>query len=199
MSNKEMDQNIEHRGRIYLNQVLNGHRPAYRHFIRLYERLVFSIAARLISCSEDRDDICQDVFIKAYQNLEAFRGDSKISTWLGKITYNTCINYLRRKKLAGARNGISQKTIDEFESLEMAPDQSMEKQDIAARLKDEILRLPPQLQTALTLFHMQGMKYDEIAEIMGLPEGTVKSHLYRARQMLKKRLLEKYQEEELML
>lgn len=183
----------ENDGQTCIQEVLNGNHEAYRDFILLYQRLVFSIANKLISCREDRDDICQEVFIKAYQNLANFKGECKISTWIAKITYNTCINTLRRKKTSPLNDSI-----DFYSESANWPDTQFENQDLCQRVQQEIDRLPVILRTALTLYHQEGLKYDEIARVMNLPEGTIKSHLFRARQLLKKRLLIKYEKEELL-
>jgi len=196
MSNKEMDNSIEHRGQIYIQKILAGEQEAFRDFIELFQCLVYSIASKFIRCQEDQDDICQDIFIKVYQNLGQFRGDSKISTWIGKIAYNVCLNYLRKKKNLAFDDNHGDPYFEKQHATD-APDRLTEMHDISLRLHNEINRLPEKMQTALMLFHVQGLKYDEIASIMGCPEGTVKSHLYRARQLLKKRLLEKYQKEEI--
>ncbi|MBN2105242.1 sigma-70 family RNA polymerase sigma factor [bacterium] len=192
-----MNESIENRGLICIQKILAGEQEAFRDFILLFQRLVYSITSKLIVCQEDQDDICQTIFIKAYQNLDQFRGDSKISTWIGKMTYNTCLNYLRRKKHLCLEDHHIDHYSNKHQNTRDTPDHLTETQDMSIRLHHEMNRLPAQMRTALTLYHIQGLTYDEIASVMSCPEGTVKSHLYRARQLLKKRLLEKYQKEEL--
>ena len=191
-----MNEMTEKRGQTCLNQVLSGNQKAFREFIGLYKKLVFSIAGKLVDNPDDLNDLCQEIFIKVYQNLSQFRGDSKISTWIGKITYLSCLNYLRKKKSLITAS-INDNVLNQETVQSIPPDQLAENRDISLLLKQEINNLPPRFRVALTLYHLDGLKYHELSEIMGLSEGTVKSHLFRARQLLKKRLLEKYQQEEL--
>lgn len=186
----------EKRGQACLNQVLSGNREAFREFIDLYKKLVFSIAGKLVDNPDDLNDLCQEIFIKVYRNLNQFRSDSKISTWIGKIAYLSCLNYLRQKKSL-ATDSINSYALNQNSVQPMRPDQLAETRDISLLLKQEINNLPSRFRVALTLYHLEGLKYHEISKIMGLPEGTIKSHLFRARQLLKKRLLQKYQQEEL--
>ena len=191
-----MNEMTEKRGQACLNQVLSGNREAFREFIDLYKKLVFSIAGKLVDNPDDLNDLCQEIFIKVYRNLNQFRSDSKISTWIGKIAYLSCLNYLRQKKSL-ATDSINSYALNQNSVQPMRPDQLAETRDISLLLKQEINNLPSRFRVALTLYHLEGLKYHEISKIMGLPEGTIKSHLFRARQLLKKRLLQKYQQEEL--
>jgi len=153
----------------------------------------------MISKEANREDICQDVFIQVFQNLGNFKFESKLSTWIARIAYNRCINYLEKKKtplfddLSPAEESIETQSGNSF-----APDTFTEHQDRSSRLQVEIDKLPVQFRTILTLFHLDEMKYHEIAEILELPEGTVKSYLFRARKLLKQRLTAKYKPEELL-
>ena len=191
-----MNKITELRGQNCLKLVLSGNHEAFREFIELYEKLVFSIAGKLVDNPDDLNDLCQDIFIKVYQSLNQFRNGCKISTWIGKITYHFCLNYLRKKKNL-TTDCMNEYMLNRQMSQLSPPDRLAETGDISLRLKQEINRLPVQFRVALTLYHLEDLTYQEIAEIMALPEGTVKSHLFRARQLLKKRLLEKYEQEEL--
>lgn len=166
--------------------------------IEKYQRLVSHIVFGMISNESDREDVCQDVFIKLYQNLSHFQFQSKISTWIAKIAYNTCINHLTKKKVPLFDDcSTGRQSIDDYLSNRTSPEQFAEDSDLAQRLQNEISRLPIRFRTILTLYHLDEMSYTEIAEILGLPEGTVKSYLFRARKLLKERLLSKFQLEEL--
>lgn len=181
-----------------IDKIISGDTKAYQSFIEEYQRLVMHIVFRMISNVADREDVCQDVFIKAYQNLSNFHFESKISTWLAKIAYNTCINYLKKKKVPLFNDfSTDGESIDNFLSDHASPDEFAERRDLSLRLQNEINKLPVQFRTILTLYHLDEMSYSEIVEIMGLPEGTVKSYLFRARKLLKERLISKYQQEEL--
>ena len=181
--------------KLLINKILAGNTNAFQSFIEQYQRLVSHIVFRMINKEQDREDICQDVFLKVYQNLSSFKFEAKLSTWIAKIAYNTCINYLEKMKVP-LFNDIS---ADEFRFLgnNITPDKFTEERDISLRLQIEIDNMPVQFRTILTLFHLDEMSYNEIAEVLQLPEGTVKSYLFRARKQLKERLMSKYKQEEL--
>jgi len=152
----------------------------------------------LVPNAADREDLCQDVFLKVYQNLNSFRHESKLSTWIAKIAYNTCINHLQKKKVPLFDDRSSDvQSLEEIPGDPMLPDGLTEKSDIAHRLQLEIGRMSLQYRTILTLYHLDEISYAEIGKIMNLPEGTVKSHLFRARKQLRNRLMSKYRKEEL--
>ncbi|MFQ5864597.1 MAG: RNA polymerase sigma factor [bacterium] len=166
--------------------------------IEKYQRLVSHIVFRMVSNESDREDVCQDVFIKVYQNLATFQFESKISTWVAKIAYNTSINYLKKKKVPLFDDCFSEsQSIDGHLGNVTSPEEFAEDSDLAQRLQNEINKLPVHFRTILTLYHLDEMSYAEIVEIMGLPQGTVKSYLFRARKLLKNRLISKFQLEEL--
>lgn len=182
-----------------VEKILSGNTAVFKNLIEQYQRLVSHIVFRMIPKQADREDICQDVFIQVYQNLGKFKFESKLSTWIARIAYNRCINYLEKKKtplfddLSPAEESIEKQYDDNF-----TPDTFTEHQDRSSRLQAEINKLPVQFRTILTLYHLDEMKYQEIAEIMDLPDGTVKSYLFRARKLLKQRLTAKYKSEELL-
>ncbi|MFH1942919.1 MAG: RNA polymerase sigma factor [bacterium] len=184
--------------RALIASIKAGNTAAYQSFIEKYKRLVIHIVFRMVSNATDREDLCQDVFVKVYQHLNAFRYQAKVSTWIAKIAYNTCINHLQKKKIP-----LFDDRTPETESLENVtgnhalPDLFVEDQDVASRLQGEINRLDIRYRTILTLYHLEEMSYAEIGKIMDMPEGTVKSHLFRARKQLKEKLLSKYRIEEL--
>jgi RNA polymerase sigma-70 factor, ECF subfamily len=183
--------------RVLVSRILDGDSAAFRQLVDDYQRLVSHIVFRLISDRQDREDICQDVFVKVYQNLGRFRFESKLSTWIGQIAFNTGISYLEKKKLPAVEETTAdyEKPVDGFESPR--PDTLAETRDIAEHVRGEIDKLPSHYRVVLTLYHLDGISYAEIADIMNLPEGTVKSHLFRGRKMLKDRLTAKYRVEEL--
>jgi len=179
-------------------KIIAGDTGAFKSFILQYQRLVSHIVFRMIFNQADREDICQDVFVKIYQNLKEFNFESKLSTWIAKIAYNTCINFLGKKKTPLLDDLISEgQSLDTCSANDTLPDESTVKNDLSFRLRVEIEKMPVHFRTILTLYHLDEMSYNEISEIMQLPEGTVKSYLFRARRLLKRKLLSKYQREEL--
>lgn len=136
--------------------------------------------------------------MKVYQNLSVFQFEAKLSTWIAKIAYNRCLDFLEKKRaLLYDDFSFEGNPVDNFSANDILPDESAEKKDLSIRLQTEIEKMPVQYRTILTLYHLDEMSYAEISEIMQLPEGTVKSYLFRARRLLKEKLMSKYQKEEL--
>ena len=179
-----------------IQKILSGDKSAFKHVIEDHKRLVGHIVFRLIGNQADREDICQEVFVKVYQNLSKFRHQCKLSTWIGRITYNTCINYLQKKRAVLFEDVAKDQSIDSVSGIQYTPHELMESSDISNRLQTEINQLSETFRTIITLYHLQEMSYKEIGRIMDLPEGTVKSYLFRARRQLRENWESKYQEEE---
>ena len=178
--------------------VLDGSVGAFEHLIDKYKALVVHIVYRMTANREDREDICQEVFMKIYSNLAGFRFESKLSTWIARVAYNTCMNHLDKKReLLVDEVRPDLETLDGLSGDADRPDEVAEEMDTSSRLRSEIDGLPLAYRTILTLYHLEEMSYNEIGEIMDLPEGTVKSHLFRARKHLRARLLSRYRREDL--
>ena len=191
-----------------VERVLGGDTHAFGIIVKNTENLVAKIVFDTITNDGDRKDIAQDIYLKAYQKLPSFKFQSKLSTWIAQISYNTCIDYLRKKKLVLAEN-----TLEESESgtdndmLDMinttkgnfdgSADTFVIKKNVAEIVKAGIEKLPVLYKTLITLFHNEELSYEEIGTITGLPEGTVKSYLFRARKELKNHLLLQYKREDL--
>ena len=183
-----------------VRRILAGNTRAFESLIEEQKRLVSHIVFRMVSNVSDREEICQDVFMKVYQNLKGFQFESKLSTWIARIAYNTCINYLEKKKIPLFDDCSSEeKTLDSFPAEGILPDEYAEKNDVSRRLQSEIDKMPVQYRMILTLYHLDNLSYNQITEIMQMPQGTVKSYLFRARKLLKQRLMAKYQPEDLCL
>jgi RNA polymerase sigma factor (sigma-70 family) len=181
-----------------VKKTLAGNKKAFESIIKRHQRLVSHIVFRMIHNPADQEDVCQDVFLKVYENLGGFKFESKLSTWIARIAYNTCLNYLEKKRVP-----LFDDLTPEERSLERAPGnsgnpaESVEGKEISVLLRSEIDRMPVHYRTILTLYHLDQMSYKEIGETMELPEGSVKSYLFRARKLLKARLMTKYQPEDL--
>lgn len=192
-----------------VEKIISGDLAAFQQFIENYQRLVTHMVFRMILNEADREEICQDVFLKIYQNLKNFQFQSKLSTWISKIAYNTCINYLKKKKallyddLTLHENGSFDSSSDNKQNGSILlkgefplPDEATISNEISEMLYRELNQLPVNYRTIITLYHLDNLNYEEISEITGIPMGTVKSHLYRARKLLKDKLLQKYEEQE---
>ncbi|HVU55057.1 MAG TPA: sigma-70 family RNA polymerase sigma factor [Puia sp.] len=173
-----------------VERVLQGDHHAFGLIIKGTERLVAQIVGRMISHAEDRKDLIQDVYLKAYKHLSGFRHAAKLSTWIGNIAYNTCFNFLERRRLRVVSN--------EFFPEEPAGDDGvealLESRQLAAIIAARMEELSPLYKMLLVLFHQEGMSLLDIGQITSLPEGTIKSYLFRARKQLKESVLAYYKE-----
>jgi RNA polymerase sigma-70 factor (ECF subfamily) len=177
--------------------VIIGDERAAVEFVRRYERLVTHIVFRMVFNETDREDLCQDIFLRVLKNLKRFRYESKLSTWIGQIAYNHCINFLKKKKAILFDDNTKAGTIENIAGESRTPDELVETSDLSESVQQEIAKLKMPYRTILTLYHVDEMSYAEIAEIMSMPEGTVKSYLFRARKMLSKALHTQYRRERL--
>jgi RNA polymerase sigma-70 factor (ECF subfamily) len=158
---------------------------AFAFLVSRYQKLVVHIAGRIIQRQDELEDVCQEVFSKIYQNLGKYRSESKLSTWIATIAYNTSINYLRKYRKWNEVNpddSMALRNLTDFRS------ESYETIDLHLYLREQIELLPVHYRTVLTLFHLEEFSYQEIEQITGMPEGTVKSYLFRAKALLKEKL-----------
>ena len=174
--------------RLLIKQVINGNNHAFRLLIKQYEKLVVNIAGKMIHNKEDLEDLCQDVFIKVYRKLPEFRFDSKLSTWIATISYRTAISYLRKHQHQTGELKDSLIVTEEALIIQDNPEDQMNKEALKKYIHKMIGKLPPVYRTVLTLYHLEEFNYKEIGEITGLPDGTVKNYLFRARKLLKEKL-----------
>lgn len=170
-------------------KVLNGNARAFETLVTQYEKLVLHVISRLIRNDDDLKDVCQEVFIKVYRGLNKFSFQSKLSTWIARIAYLTALNYLRKYKNE-ALNSYDGENIelDNYHFSEVTPERLMIKKDVSAYVHELILQLPLHYRTVLTLFYLNEFSIPEIQAITGMPEGTVKNYLFRAKQLLKNKL-----------
>ncbi len=168
-----------------IEKILAGDRQAFRWLIKRYERLIGHVVGRIVTTEEDREEVCQDVFLKIHDKLDTFRGDSKLSTWMVTIAYRTSLNFIERRK----NETVS---LSDARDIAVAPSglADLEQRELRKSLEEAISRLPLPYRVAITLFHLEEHSYEEMCEITGLSPGTVKSNLFRGRKLLKE-LLEK--------
>lgn len=171
---------------------MRGNPHAFGAIVKNTEGLVAQIVFSMVKNEEDRKDIVQDVYLKAYKNLSGFRFKSRLSTWIGQIAYNTCFNYLEKKKLV-LRDELADMPVPENESTPV----SLSRKELAGILQTATEKLSPIYNTLITLYHHEELSYDEIAQITGLPAGTLKNYLFRARKALRDYLLLQYKKDEL--
>jgi RNA polymerase sigma-70 factor (ECF subfamily) len=176
---------------ILIERIKQGDLSAFDELIARYEKQVYSFAYRMAQNYDDANDIASEAFIKVFQAINKFRGDSNFSTWVFRIVTNT---YLDKKKRSKAHLNVA---IDEYVELnessvakqfeDPAPDplEMMEESERKDIILDAINQLPDYQRIIIDLFHLQGLSYEEIAEVVSLPIGTVKSRLNRARLVLR--------------
>ena len=161
-----------------------GDEQAFAVLVNRYKGMLYTMAYKLLRDSGRAEDAAQDTFIKAYAALPGFKGQSKFSSWLYRICYNTCISMIRKRK--------PDVDLEQAEHIGVeGPAEEFRTRELAAVIQDEVNRLPDDYRNALTLYHFNGMSYDEIAQMTHRPMGTVKAHIHRARSALKSRLLER--------
>uniref|UniRef100_UPI0032164255 RNA polymerase sigma factor n=1 Tax=uncultured Draconibacterium sp. TaxID=1573823 RepID=UPI0032164255 len=168
-----------------VQQVLNGNNNAFRFLVSKYQRLVLHVVGRMVQQNDEVEDICQEVFIKVFKTLKHFRGDSKLSTWIAKIAYNTAITHIRKQQRRGEVSYNEKPVLVELHVDSGLNQKKLEKEEARKYLLRLIENLPVKYRTVLTLFHLEEFSYKEIEEITGMPEGTIKSYLSRARKILK--------------
>ncbi|MBW3130031.1 sigma-70 family RNA polymerase sigma factor [Hymenobacter profundi] len=190
-----------------VKQVLGGNTAAFGQIVQRTEGLVTQLIFKMIRHPADRPDIAQEVYLKVYKNLAGFKFQAKLSTWVGQITYNTCLHYLEKKQLvlidpteptpdAAAEEGRRAPPPLVADS-DYDPETVLFSHDLADILGTAIEQLPPLYRTLISLYHQQELSYEEIAQITSLPDGTVKNYLFRARKQLKQHLLARYQRDDL--
>ena len=179
--------------RALIEAILRGDTGAFNIIIRNTEGLVAQVVVRMVSNPEDRKDLVQDIYLKTFHNLSGFRFQSKLLTWIGNIAYNTCANYLEKRKLVLTGTIGEENVYDESMEIESV----ISRKELSSILTGSIEKLPALYKTLISLYHQEECSYADLAQITGLPEGTVKNYLFRARRTLKENILNSYKKEEL--
>jgi RNA polymerase sigma-70 factor (ECF subfamily) len=178
-----------------VSEVLSGNRKAFVQLIEQYEGLVLHIVTPLVGVNEDREDICQDVFIKVYEKLGNFKFNSKLSTWIGNIAYNRSLNFLKKKKNILFSNIVTPENevsfLDSLNAEFNNPEKIIIKQEDITVLNRSIDKLPEMQKATLLLFYQDELSLEEIGVILEMPINTVKSHLFRAKNSLKQLMIQK--------
>lgn len=180
-----------------VTRIRQGDHQAFKLLIKQYERLVAHMIGRLVHRTEDREELCQDVFLKVYEKIGAFNFQSKLSTWIATIAYRQGVDHLRKQKLFFIDIPEEESFANRFVSDEN-PEEHLSNEDLDKWVMTLIDLLPPQYKVVLTLYHVESMNYHEIGEVTGMPEGTVKNYLFRARFLLKERVKKVLGKEELL-
>ena len=187
MSDREIDRQLVERAQ-------RGDKRAFELLVEKYQRKLARLLSRFIRDPAEVEDVTQEAFIKAYRALPAFRGDSAFYTWLYRIGINTAKNYLMAMgRRAPTSTEVEAEEAEGFEEGEQlrdinTPESVLLSNEIAKTVNSTIEKLPEELRTAIQLREIEGMSYEDIAQVMNCPIGTVRSRIFRAREAIAERL-----------
>ncbi len=188
MSDREIDQQL-------VEKVQHGDKRAFDLLVIKYQRRLARLLSRFIRDSAEVEDISQETFIKAYRALPSFRGDSAFYTWLYRIGVNTAKNFLvsQGRKLPATINGFDAEEAENFEGADQlrevnTPESELMGKQVAQTVNQALETLPEELRTAIVLREIEGLSYEEIADVMNCPVGTVRSRIFRAREAVADKL-----------
>jgi RNA polymerase sigma-70 factor (ECF subfamily) len=187
MSDREIDQQLVERAQ-------RGEKHAFELLVSKYQRKLARLLSRFIRDSTEVEDVTQEAFIKAYRALPTFRGDSAFYTWLYRIGINTAKNYLvAMGRRAPTTTDIDSEEAEGFENGDQlrdlnTPENEMMSRQVAETVNQTLAELPEELRTAITLREIEGLSYEDIANIMNCPIGTVRSRIFRAREAIAAKL-----------
>ncbi len=186
MSDLDIDQQI-------VDRVKQGDKQAFNLLVTKYQRKVMNLVSRYVSNQSDSADVVQEVFISAYRFLPTFRNDSAFYTWLYRIAVNTAKNYLVVNAKRSSSNEIDIMDAETFETSDQMrdiadPEQMLSSEQVHKTIMNALQSLPEDLRTVITLREIDGLSYEEIAEVVGCPVGTVRSRIFRARDVIDSQL-----------
>ncbi len=187
MGDREVDQQLVERAQ-------RGDKHAFELLVAKYQRKLGRLLSRFIRDPAEVEDVAQEAFIKAYRALPSFRGDSAFYTWLYRIGINTAKNYLvAMRRRAPTTTEFDSEEAENFEDGDQlrdlnTPEAELMTRQIAATVNQTMEELPEELRTAITLREIEGMSYEDIANVMNCPIGTVRSRIFRARETIADRL-----------
>lgn len=171
-----------------IRSVLRGNVNDFEKLVTAYEKNVYSLALRMVGDPEDAADMTQETFIKAYRSLSSFRGDSKFSSWLYRIASNVCLDFLRSRsrhpQVSLNSSDEDDRTTFELPDMSRNPEEQLMKKLSMEAVRRGLEQLPEQQRQILVLRELGGLSYAELAQTLGLEEGTVKSRIFRARKRL---------------
>ena len=183
-----MDQELE-----LIEHARGGDKAAFKELVTKYKKLVYYLAYDITRCKEDAEDISQETFIKAYRSLKNFRGDSKFSSWLYTITYNTCLTYKSTKSYSAMKTSENIEEVADREhpvtiSREVGPEKSTETGFMKRHIEKALEKLSHKEKTIFIMRNISEMPFNEIVEILKLKPGTVRSANFKALKKLRKHL-----------
>ena len=179
--------------KLLISRILHGDKSAFTAIVDEHESRIYALALRTLGNPDDACDITQEVFLKAYTELSRFRGESRLSVWLYRMTYNLCIDLLRKQKRHPTTpillDSDEEETEMEFPDLRYMPETLLEQKELQNAVHSALSQISPDHRDVLLMREYCGKSYSQIAEILGISEGTVKSRIARARMQLAKILI----------
>lgn len=168
-----------------IRAVLDGDIDRFEELVRAYEKIVYNLALRTLGDPQDAMDAVQEAFFRAYRALESYRGESKFSVWLYRLTANVCTDMLRKRARTPVVSMTDEEdTIPDIPDERFCPQTELEKKQLRQSVRRGLEKLPEDFRRVLLLRELGGLSYDEIARATGLEPGTVKTRIYRARKKL---------------
>jgi RNA polymerase sigma-70 factor (ECF subfamily) len=167
---------------LLVSEIVSGKKELFRFLVKRHERQVYGMGMSFFHNAEDASDFTQEVFLKAFKSLAAFEGRSRFSTWLYKIAYNTAVNSVDRKK---EYHSLAE---DEIAGNADAPEQNALRLIAREAVRSAVCGLPERYRVCVDLFFFYGLSYNEIEAVTGFPVNTVKSHVFRAKKLLREKL-----------
>jgi len=177
-----------------VQSAIAGREACFEELVRRYQRPIAAYVYRMIGDYDSALDLTQEVFIKVYNSLHRYRSEFKFSTWIYKIAHNAAIDHLRRHAVReqALTNGFDTERREvSLESRRLTPEQESERNEKRSEIESVVQLLPAAYRELIVLRHSQDLSYDEIAEVTGLPLGTVKNRLFRAREAMRDHLLQR--------
>ena len=168
---------------VYIDSILNGDANAFTVLVDRYKDLVFTLSLRMMKHTEEAEEAAQDTFIKAYKSLNKFKGDSKFSTWIYRVAYNTCLDRLKKNKRQQYTVEINEYTEHQVKTIDNALDQ-IEAKEKQQAIQDCLALLPSEDSFLLTLYYFEELSLEEIGKIVSLKPNNVKVKLFRSRKKL---------------
>ncbi|MCL6296499.1 RNA polymerase sigma factor [Jejuia spongiicola] len=167
----------------YINQIIDGDTNAFSVLVDRYKDLVFTLALRMLKNREEAEEVSQDTFIKTYKSLHKFKGDSKFSTWIYRVAYNTCLDRLKKNKKHFNDVAIDEFAEHQIKTIDNALDK-MEQEEHNQAIKDCLTLLPNDDSFLLTLYYFEERSLEEISKIIGIKANNVKVKIFRSRKKL---------------
>lgn len=173
---------------VLISRARAGDVASFETLVQEHQSRLFRLILVLCGNADDAEDALQETLLQAYRALPFFRGDAAISTWLHRIALNTTRNWLRRQARASADRIATRMVVSGSENTQPGPEQQFLARDHRRAVREAVLKLPPHYRDAIILRHYQEMPYEDIAEVLEVPIGTVRSRIAQARQLLLRRL-----------